>query len=61
MATILALRARRLPVNAGFLGPDPDCDLDLVLTAGREPMGQYALTLNAAFGGANTALVIGPV
>jgi 3-oxoacyl-[acyl-carrier-protein] synthase II len=55
--TMLALRRGRLPVNAGFGDRDPDCELNLVL----EPAGadvEYALSVNAAFGGANTALVI---
>ncbi|MGY0236490.1 beta-ketoacyl-[acyl-carrier-protein] synthase family protein [Longispora urticae] len=53
--TVSALRAGRLPVNAGHLGPD--CDLDLVLTP-RATDARHALSLNAAFGGANTALVV---
>jgi 3-oxoacyl-[acyl-carrier-protein] synthase II len=55
--TILALRRGRLPVNAGSRDRDPDCALNLVL----EPAGveaEYALSVNAAFGGANTALVV---
>jgi 3-oxoacyl-[acyl-carrier-protein] synthase II len=58
VVTVLALRRGRLPVNAGFLGPDDDCRLDLVLTPGREQQGRYAISLNAAFGGANTALLV---
>jgi 3-oxoacyl-[acyl-carrier-protein] synthase II len=57
--TVLALRAGRLPVNAGYLGADADCRLDLVLDAPRPAEPRYALTLNAAFGGANTALLVG--
>lgn len=55
--TVLALRHGRLPVNAGFLDRDPHCALNLVL----EPAStdaEYALSVNAAFGGANTALVV---
>ena len=55
--TVLALRHGRLPVNAGFRSRDPDCALNLVL----EPAStdaEYALSVNAAFGGANTALVV---
>lgn len=61
IVTILALRADSLPVNAGYLGPDEDLEpgLDLVLDAGRRAEAGYALTLNAAFGGANTALLVG--
>ena len=58
IVTVLAVRSGRLPVNAGFLAPDPDCDLDLVLGTAREAAPGYGLSLNAAFGGANTALVV---
>lgn len=56
--TVLALRAGLLPVNAGFLGPDAGCRLDLVLETARRSSARYALSLNAAFGGANTALLV---
>lgn len=57
VATVLALREGRLPVNAGFLGADPDCPLNLVLDD-RRHRSRYALSLNIAFGGANTALLV---
>jgi 3-oxoacyl-[acyl-carrier-protein] synthase II len=56
--TVLTLRAGRLPVNAGFLASDPDCQLNLVLDAPMQATPRYALSLNAAFGGANTALLV---
>ena len=56
--TIAALGAGRLPLNAGYLGPDEDCPLALVLEPAAADM-DYALTLNVAFGGANTALLVG--
>jgi 3-oxoacyl-[acyl-carrier-protein] synthase II len=59
VVAVLALREQRLPVNAGFLGPDPHCQLDLVLGTAREAGPRYVLSLNAAFGGANTALLVG--
>jgi 3-oxoacyl-[acyl-carrier-protein] synthase II len=55
--TVLALGAGRLPVNAGYLGPDPNCALAVVVEA-RAATPRYALSLNAAFGGANTALLV---
>jgi len=58
VVTVLALRAGALPVNAGFLAPDPACDLDLVLGAAREARPRYGLSLNSAFGGANTAILL---
>jgi 3-oxoacyl-(acyl-carrier-protein) synthase len=56
--TVEALRHGRLPVNAGYLGPDDECRLDVVVGP-RETRPRYALSLNAAFGGANTALLVG--
>lgn len=57
--TMAALRAGRLPVNAGYLGPDPDCPLALVLDRPARTTSAYALSLTTAFGGANTALLVG--
>jgi 3-oxoacyl-(acyl-carrier-protein) synthase len=58
--TVLVVQTGVLPVNAGFLAPDPACGLDLVLGSAREmPAGRrHALSLNAAFGGASTALLV---
>jgi 3-oxoacyl-(acyl-carrier-protein) synthase len=56
--TLLALRTGRLPVNAGFIEPDEQCPLNLILQRPRPASARYALTLNAALGGANTALVV---
>lgn len=58
VVTVLTLRAGWLPVNAGFLAPDPECQLNLVLDAPLQARPRYALSLNAAFGGANTALLV---
>ncbi|MEV7598317.1 beta-ketoacyl synthase N-terminal-like domain-containing protein [Kitasatospora sp. NPDC089797] len=56
--TIGALDTGLLPVNAGWLGPDPAVGLDLVLDGPHSARPQYALSLNSAFGGANTALLL---
>lgn len=56
--TIQALREGKLPVNAGFTTADPDCRLDVIADAPRPAGSAYGLTLNAAFGGANTALLV---
>ncbi|HXP20224.1 MAG TPA: beta-ketoacyl synthase N-terminal-like domain-containing protein [Streptosporangiaceae bacterium] len=58
VVTVLALRAGLLPVNAGFLAPAPECELNLVLGTAREASPRYGLSLNAAFGGASTALLV---
>lgn len=57
--TVQALRHGRLPVNAGYLEADDDCDLDVIVDGPRDIRARYALSLNAAFGGANTALLVG--
>ncbi|MFJ8039314.1 beta-ketoacyl-[acyl-carrier-protein] synthase family protein [Kitasatospora sp. NPDC096147] len=56
--TIGALREGLLPVNAGLLGPDPECALDLVGEGPQRAAPTHALSLNSAFGGANTALLV---
>jgi 3-oxoacyl-[acyl-carrier-protein] synthase II len=59
VVSVGAIRAGRLPVNAGHLGPDEACRLNLVLVRPVRFAGEYALSLNVAFGGANTALLVG--
>ncbi|MEU6539701.1 beta-ketoacyl synthase N-terminal-like domain-containing protein [Streptomyces sp. NPDC047000] len=54
---VRALQARRLPVNAGVPDADPELGLTLVGET-PTPRTRHALSLNAAFGGANTALVV---
>ncbi|WP_413804961.1 beta-ketoacyl-[acyl-carrier-protein] synthase family protein [Streptomyces sp. OE57] len=56
--TLLALRDGVLPPTAGFTEPDPHCDLDYVPNRPHKAELRRALTINAAFGGANTALVL---
>ncbi|MFE9427077.1 beta-ketoacyl synthase N-terminal-like domain-containing protein [Kitasatospora sp. NPDC006697] len=55
--SVLALTQGRLPVNGGGYEPDPDCPLTVVDRPRSAPL-RHVLTLNAAFGGANTALVV---
>ena len=59
IVTVLALEKAMLPVNAGFLGPDEDCPLNLILDRPLPAGPRWALSLNSAFGGANTALLVG--
>ncbi|HET9382589.1 MAG TPA: beta-ketoacyl synthase N-terminal-like domain-containing protein [Streptomyces sp.] len=56
--TVTALRHGELPVNGGWTGPDDQCRLNLVLDEPRRAAPRHALSLNAAFGGANTAWVV---
>ncbi|MER7248347.1 beta-ketoacyl synthase N-terminal-like domain-containing protein [Kribbella sp. NPDC000426] len=55
---VAALRAGKLPVNAGFLAADPVCGIDLILDSPRVVTSPYGMSLNSAFGGANTAVVV---
>ncbi|SDG38023.1 beta-ketoacyl-[acyl-carrier-protein] synthase family protein [Streptomyces griseoaurantiacus] len=56
--TMLALREGLLPPTLGTLEPDPACDLDHVRDAARPARITHALSLNAAFGGVDAALVL---
>lgn len=56
--TLLALQDGVVPPTAGFTEPDPACDLDYVPNRPRKADIRRALSLNAAFGGANTALLL---
>ncbi|MGW2047261.1 beta-ketoacyl-[acyl-carrier-protein] synthase family protein [Streptomyces sp. NPDC001858] len=56
--TLLALTDGVLPPTAGYTAADPECDLDYVPNRPRQADLRRALTVNAAFGGANTALVL---
>ena len=57
--TLLALADGVLPPTTGFLGPDPECPVDCIPHTARRERVSRALSLNAAFGGANAALVLG--
>lgn len=52
-----ALRAGVAPPVLNYLGPDPDCDVNLVLGAARPIASTHLLVNSFAFGGLNTALV----
>ncbi|MGP3925987.1 beta-ketoacyl-[acyl-carrier-protein] synthase family protein [Streptomyces sp. 8N616] len=56
--TILALCEGLLPPTLGYQEADPACDLDYIPGVARPADITYALSLNAAFGGVNAALVL---
>ncbi|MGW6918844.1 beta-ketoacyl synthase N-terminal-like domain-containing protein, partial [Kitasatospora sp. NPDC054939] len=58
VVTTAALGEGLLPVNAGLREPDPNLGLALVLDGPRPARPRLALSLNSAFGGANTALLV---
>ena len=57
VATIMAVREGVAPPTIGYLGPDPDCDLDYVPNAARPMAIEYALSNSFGFGGTNAALL----
>lgn len=56
--TLLALRHGIVPPTANFTTPDPACDLDYVTDIPREVRMDHAVSLNSAFGGVNTAILL---
>jgi 3-oxoacyl-[acyl-carrier-protein] synthase II len=58
--SLLAMRHGLLPPTAGYRMPDRECDLDHILNHPRPASPQYVLTVNSAFGGMSTAILLGP-
>ena len=58
IATIIALRERRIPPTIGFVEADPDCPLDCVPNEARQVPIDVAISNSFALGGLNAALVI---
>jgi nodulation protein E len=58
VATILALREGILPPTANFIGPDPQCNLDVVPNRARSVIVECALSNSFAFGGLNAVLAL---
>lgn len=59
--SLIALEEQAVPPTTGYRKPDPECDLDCVPEGPRPVNLDYVLSLNAAFGGANTALLLARV
>ncbi len=59
IVTVLAVRDQIAPPTAGFTGPDPRCDLDVVPNAARPATIDVAASNNFAFAGANACVVFG--
>lgn len=59
--SLLALRSQTLPPTASYVTGDEECDLDYVPDGPREARFDAVLSVNAAFGGANSALVFSRV
>ena len=57
IACLLSLRDQILPPTINYKVPDPDCDLDYVVTGNRPYVNHHILSNSFAFGGSNAALV----
>ena len=58
VATLLAMRDAIVPPTIGYLGPDPECDLDCVPNEARALAVDAALSNSFAFGGLNAVLAV---
>ncbi|MGA5700052.1 beta-ketoacyl-[acyl-carrier-protein] synthase family protein [Peterkaempfera bronchialis] len=56
--SLMALEEQTVPPTAGYDEPDPACDLDYVPNEPRRAVLQRVLSLNAGFGGLNTAIIL---
>ncbi|MFD5112680.1 beta-ketoacyl-[acyl-carrier-protein] synthase family protein [Streptomyces sp. NPDC058391] len=56
--SLMALESQTVPPTAGFDEPDPECDLDYVPNEPRQAELRRVLSLNAGFGGLNTAIIL---
>lgn len=56
IATLAAIRKQTAPPTLGYLGPDPNCEIDCVPNAARPVKIVHALSNSFAFGGLNTVL-----
>ncbi|MCB1087799.1 MAG: beta-ACP synthase, partial [Verrucomicrobiae bacterium] len=56
IATVLAIQEGFAPPTLGYLGPDPQCDLDYVPNQSRPMAIPAALSHSFAFGGLNVVL-----
>ena len=57
VATLLALRARRVPPTMHLAEPDPECDLDYVPNESRDAEVRVAVSNSFGFGGHNACVV----
>jgi 3-oxoacyl-[acyl-carrier-protein] synthase II len=56
--SLLVLRLGLLPPTAGYTRADPECDLDYVPNEPRAAAVRHVLSVNSAFGGVNTVLLL---
>jgi 3-oxoacyl-(acyl-carrier-protein) synthase len=61
ISCILSLRDQKVPPTINYTVPDPDCDLDYVVSGPRSLDLEHVLSNSFAFGGSNAALVVSRV
>ena len=54
----LAIRHGEMPVNANYVDPDPDCELDLVVGEPRKRAVRMTLSNSFGFGGSNSCVAL---
>ncbi len=54
----LAIHHGEMPVNANYVVPDPDCQLNLIVGAPRKGRIRVAMSNSFGFGGSNSSLVL---
>ena len=59
VVSVLVIRDNFIPPTIHHEEPDPECDLDYVSSGAREAVVEAVLSNSFAFGGNNTALVLG--
>jgi 3-oxoacyl-[acyl-carrier-protein] synthase II len=55
---LMALEEQAVPPTSGYDDADPECDLDCVPNEARTARLERVLSLNAGFGGLNTAIIL---
>ena len=58
IVTVRALVEQQAPPTAGYLRPDPECDLDYVPRTAREMRLRTVLSVGSGFGGFQSAVVL---
>jgi 3-oxoacyl-[acyl-carrier-protein] synthase II len=59
IVSVLSIRQRFIPPTIHLHNPAPECDLDYVSSGARERSPDIVLSNSFAFGGNNTALILG--
>jgi len=54
---MMACQRKEIPPTINYEEPDPECDLDYVITGRRQAAVNYAISNSFAFGGHNAVLV----